>query len=813
MKKENEVEIVSFADVRRIFVESIRKKMLIPILGSGFSRGCSTPRGKVPSGDDYKRYMMDTIKSDSSLAPKDIKSLDSAPFSKVSAVYHETVSIEKQHDYLKTNFSHVSLDSTKQKFLSIPWPYVYTLNIDDAIENNSDFRFVVHSNRPVRDGVFDENQCVIKLHGDISEMIKYEDSISEIFDQSQYVLSIHKNASLLKKLTNDISFQNLLYIGCSLSDEIDFLFASENSITNTNVRFFCTIKNPTPLELIELGRYKITHCIVFDSFQEIYDLIYEAAQEAEKVSPSEIDHHRAYMFSRLTRDFEQNKSYLFYGKSLVNKDRSITLPYFFISRDVTDQIIENLQNFSVQFLLGGGCSGKTYVAMDVAFRVRDRDVFLFESKECIRDDALQILLNRGNCLVIADSKTLSIRQIEEIIRNKESIKERDVSFLIIENKSNQDLSGLIRLLELNEVIEHNAIPQIELPNRLNKREADDITKLLVTATLGVFSEKRSIADNIIRCSRKLIQKNRFDQIVPRFNNIRQIASLIALATENKIYSLRAVELDLFPAIFEQEHTAKPLIEMESSWSFEMTPSNSSPVKYVSNAEYWLVNQLCEFSKTVKNQGLIISAYRHIVSRLIEVYGKPDITYGEKYAPYKPYILFDNINHIFRSQGLVLIRKIYEDLNDCLSSDPNYMHQRAKCYIRSSHFEKEKEKALGFLEKAYRDASVSHSIFEKRYEETHNEKTLISIAHVQYTKAIALCHQAKILNYQDVAGNTQAVEILYDALLSPYNSYEFVKTDIFNYGNAVKALVTNLIAESSLVERNVYPLLSDLFSKI
>lgn len=44
--------------------------------------------------------------------------------------------------------------------------------------------------------------------------------------------------------------------------------------------------------------------------------------------------------------------------------------------------------------------------------------------------------------------------------------------------------------------------------------------------------------------------------------------------------------------------------------------------------------------------------------------------------YKKHILFDNINRIFsvnNSQGITLIRKIYESLNFLLSSDPNYMH--------------------------------------------------------------------------------------------------------------------------------------------
>lgn len=807
------MEITVFDNVREIMIESMRKKMLIPILGSGFTRKCDALRGKVPSGEDYRLHMIDTIKSNGNFTPEELDLLKSMPFSKISSVYHKEVSNEKQHNYLRDNFTHVLLDPVRKKLLSIPWPYVYTLNIDDAIERNSDFQFVVYSNREVQNSIFDEYKCVIKLHGDIAEMLGFKDSVSEIFDQNQYVASIYKNASLLSKLTHDISFQNLLYIGCSLADEIDLISVSTSSAANENVRFFCTTKAPSRLEQIELERYKITHCIVFDTYEDIYNLIYDAAQEAEKITPTETDHYRTYEFKSLNEEFATNKSYLFHGKSLINKDRSITLPYFFISRDVTDQLIENIHNHSLQFLLGGGCSGKTYIAIDFASRIRDRDVYVFESKESLSDAALQSLLERGNRLIIADSNTLNIRQIEKLIRSKDDLKKQNNSVLIVENKNNRDLAGLIKLLELNGIIEANSIPQINVSNKFNEQETHELNQRLIITNLGVFSENKTIADNIIECSHNLLQKNRFDRIVPHFSSDRQIACLIALATENKIYSSRAVELDLLPEIYEQERASKPLIEIESTWGFETSPSNNSPIKYVVSAEYWLYDQLCKFSKAKVSQDLIIKAYRHIILRLVEIYGKPNLKYGDKYAQYKSYILFDNINQIFRSQGLVLIRGIYENLNDLLSSDPNYMHQRAKCYIRSSRFETDILKKLKFLEKAYRDASVSHSVFEKRYEDTGNEKIQISIAHVKYTKALVLCHQTKLNHYQNVEDNTRAVETLYEVMFSPYNSYDFAKTDIYNYGNVVMSLIKTLILDNSLVDAKARVLLTDLYRDI
>ena len=135
--------------------------------------------------------------------------------------------------------------------------------------------------------------------------------------------------------------------------------------------------------------------------------------------------------------------------------------------------------------------------------------------------------------------------------------------------------------------------------------------------------------------------------------------------------------------------------------------------------------------------------------LIGQYGKPDLDYGDKNAYYKPYILFDEINQIFQFHGLALIREIYISLNDLLSTDPNYMHQRAKCYIRSADVASGDKEKMDFLENAYRDAVVSHDVFLKRYDYSKNEKINISVAHTEYT--IALTY-AKAKEYADIATN-------------------------------------------------------------
>ena len=95
--------------------------------------------------------------------------------------------------------------------MKINWPYIYTLNIDDCIEKNSAYKQVVSINRTVDENIYNEEKCVIKLHGDISQYITYSDE-KIIFSQDEYLSSLEENVSLLNRVKYDMKFSNIIYI-------------------------------------------------------------------------------------------------------------------------------------------------------------------------------------------------------------------------------------------------------------------------------------------------------------------------------------------------------------------------------------------------------------------------------------------------------------------------------------------------------------------------------------------------------------------------------------------------------------------------
>lgn len=789
---------VPYSEVKLEIQQQLKRAALVPVLGSGFTRGCTSREGKVPSGDDYKDYMIDQIMKKRGFDDSKRFDYEKKQFSEISTIYHAIIPKEEQRNYLRNNFTKVELSSDKKKFLDINWPYVYTLNTDDAIEKNSRYTTVVYSNRKLWDEIFMTEKCTIKLHGHIDDILVYEDSKCEIFDLPQYVQSLNDNRVLLDKLKHDYEFLNLIYIGCSLSNEIDLLSISSKAATNGN-RYYCTATQPDEDSLLMLSVYGITHCVIFDSYDAIYTELAVSAEEAEKIGKSDLDKYKTFEFTKLQDGFDTNKAYLFQGKTLINKERRVLLPSFFTSREITDELVTNIKSKGTQILVGSGCSGKTYVTIDLARRIVDRDVFVFQSRERINDDAFSSLLLRESCLIITDSKALSGQQIEAIIRSDLERVKRQNSFVIVENKSNRDLISLLSLLRMTDVIKKNELIPYELKNRLNAEKSKELNEKLVKSSFGIFSEGKSISDNIIDISARLIQKSQFDSIVPRMQTVKEIACLIVLATMEKIYSKDLVILNLEEEFVLQKKKAFPLIEDEGTWDFEISTGNNSPMKYVVNAKFWLYNQLDSLARTNSGREKIIKAYRYIVQKNIEHYGKPDLKCGERNAPYKEYILFDNINQIFAFQGNVLIRGIYETLNDLLSTDPNYLHQRAKCYIRSSYITSDFSKKQQWLIQAQRDASSSHKIFEERYIESKNEKVQISSAHALYTVALTLCHLVKLANNNDLKLNENAIENLYLALSSPYNSMEFINKDkAYNYDNVIGETIATFAADLSLI---------------
>ena len=133
-------------EIRDNLVTFFRAKNLIPIVGAGFSCGAIAYNGTVPTGSGYKQQMVTALSQNPEFTPEEKNNFKNESFSILCDYYEDDDNVlpNVRFDYLKSNFYKVDMhDDIRTLFFKIDWPYIYSLNIDDAIENISPYKRII----------------------------------------------------------------------------------------------------------------------------------------------------------------------------------------------------------------------------------------------------------------------------------------------------------------------------------------------------------------------------------------------------------------------------------------------------------------------------------------------------------------------------------------------------------------------------------------------------------------------------------------------------------------------------------------------
>lgn len=756
----------------------LRRKTLIPIFGAGLSCGAPTKSGKVPSGSEYRNYMISELKKEQ-LSEKEKDQLDSSSFSQVSDFYEDLIDESKRCSYLNQNFSGVALDETRKKALEVQWPYIYTLNIDDAIEKNSSYQYVILPNREFKENIFDDSKCVIKLHGDVSDILSYKDS-KKVFSSKEYAISILDNKTMLNKLRTDYHFSNIVFIGCSLDDEND-LKTLDNVIRDktdsySNIYYFTT-SQPNRLKESKLKSYGVTNIVVFDSHDNIYEFLSFLGAEAEKINDSELNNYRNIPVLKLQRNAKDNSEYFYYGKLLYNKKkRCLVHPFYFIERDVSHEILKNLNNSKINLVFGNRISGKTYLLTDLYSKIKDREVFYFDGRNKLNANSFCEILKMKDTIILLDVGVLERDQFETILVNANKINKNHTSFVICLNNNDSDAHGILKWkANENPAILEN-ICSYKLENKFLAQETKKINQLLPYINLPPFYKDKTIMDNLLAAETDTKVSGQFSSKCRlNISSCKELAFLIVLATKEKIYSSDLTKFDFENILGLCLNKYEPFIEYVESDSFETNISNLSSIKIVINSKFWLYRSLGIFALNRSNDNLIVDAYRYIIRKLIENSGNTNL---HKRKACREYILFDVINRIFLNEAkgqLSLIARIYEGLHSLLAEDYHYLHQFSKCRLKQGYQRSDNNSAKEqILEDGLALARISASMIDREQKESRNERLLISLAHVQYTIASFQSELCRIHGYKDEFEVKDTIESIIAALCSEYNKEDYLR---------------------------------------
>jgi len=793
------MDILKLDDIKEDLINYFRSKSILPIFGSGFSLGETAKNGTVPSGQVLREYMIEKLSHHKDFSSDEaISELKNKQFSEVASFFEDNdyVSISNRRRYYEDNFTDVKLSEEKKQILEIDWDYIYTLNIDDAIENNSSYKKTIISNRkPFRD-IFNDKR-VIKLHGDAYDFITYEDSSCKIFTRKDYALSIKTNSNLLSRLEHDLSEQNIIYIGCSLDDEFDLLTASNlPSKSDKKIRkIVFSLQKPNIFQKQKYKNFRITDVIILNSYEELYTGLYKIWIESKKIQKNELSQFCSLSISRLTQD-EDSSAYFYYGKSLLDiKNNHLTLPFYFIEREVVKYIENKLIDNNILLIEGSALSGKSYLLAALYEYEKKTKVYLFDSRNRIRASSFETLMKTENSILLFDIGSLERKQFDYILNSVAMLNKQNLKIIVLLSYDRSDMFGLVKLKIINKEIDSKCIETIGLERTFTHMETENINNLLPRVDIPVFFESKTILDNVISIHKKM-KKGKYHNVKLRIDNYKELVSLIILITKERISKLDQIRFGIemecsaiccrYPKIIEEIETI--LIEKDAS--------DLSNYKYILNAKLWLQNELINFACDESNHDTIIEAYQYIVQKILSL--NNGFLGGRE--TYREYILFDSINNIFDNgymDNLSLILNIYNKLDKDLASDYQFLHQYAKGLLMFSTKTNEQNKKRAILENARTKICIAESLVNKIMENKQINKedtyrNLITLFHMKFTESLILCDICELNNYADLDLIETIVSNLYEIFITMSIDISFMRGA--EKSSKISKFLSNIVGE-------------------
>lgn len=721
----------------------------VPIIGSGFTAGEQARRGIVPNGKQWMSIMVSQIVKVTDKERPDEEELKNLNFQDLSDIYfrENIVPLEIIKSTIDDLFTFVDISSEASKaFLSCDWPYIYTLNIDDAIERYIDVIKVLPYREFLR---FKDRRYVYKLHGDAEDALSApnRDRLQVIFGRADYIKSLNKNEPLISKLTNDFVEKNIIFIGCSLTDEIDISYAlagAENSRGSGAARVFVTSSEHLDfITKMKLKGYGVTDVVVVDDYPNFYSFVSDSIH-AEAAQHSVLEEFK-FDDSQLEYSKKQQLRYLTQNKW----DKNTNPVIFTIQRDLEVKL-KNEIGSPIIAIWGRRFSGKTTLLYNLLSSDRSKERFLVKTTSKLTDTSFNQLLNKKNSIIGIDTHAVNSAQIRLLLSKSDSIKENNTTILLALGKNEWNLVS-------------NELVPFEISSKFSISEVAKINAKIASLGLPAW-DYRSILDNIFSIGDSAIYATEVGEALTlsvQVNNAcgrgenSKIAEfdficLYYLAIFERCYSktLRTI-LKKFGVTYlndsyidELPKKWAPLVENDIT-DTETHRVTSSRKVLVGNSFAWIQHALRVLSNKLGKE-----KSAELISRLYE-----SIRNEEENA--HELILFDSLNSIYESSrtghddvGARIILSVYEKLSTSRSGEPDYWIQRAKAFYYLSTKEAELRTAIEYCSK----------VLDPRMQPTDR-----NIINAKLTKANLLGKLCMVTKYEQDSDLILAVSVYADVI--------------------------------------------------
>lgn len=544
----------------------------------------------------------------------------------------------------------------------MPWPYIYTLNVDDGIERTGFYTPVLpYQNAKVPNTSM---KLVYKLHGDAVHEVLYKERKNIIFSVNQYIESLtsSENKTIFNAISGDYTQKNLLFIGCSLANEPDLKYVysyTEEDISPNMLRCVIRTKRLDVDEELDLEEYGINTVILVSNYELFYR---DFVREYESLAAQDLGLHYQFTNPKTVVIDQKDKSLnikYFSGENIFDSEKNV---FYKSNLQVLRKCVEDIETYLSRsnsiIIRGRRFSGKTFLLSVLAERYKKYTVLYFPSEFMIDEDVLQTILeNTTNAILLFDSNSLS-GYAYQLVAHSENLLDRNKNKLVIAiNSHDTYLSDTLHA-------ETIFLPPVLVEDELRSMKP-------VCDKYGLI--QRKVSESNIDYLKKLNDRQKIDFLIfnklPKKFSRQELVLLMLLCIKDKVYfsDIRALDIR-FRDVDDFVNRMQGVVERIPTSKGEKTCHASE--KLVHNSKYYLLSLMKDFSEAE-----IIGAVTYIVSKLAR-----DKTRKRLYIET---VLFDTLNQLFgHTQGAgKLILDIYEALDPYLNQDMDYWLQRAKSIYR------------------------------------------------------------------------------------------------------------------------------------
>lgn len=795
----------------RICENLMQKGRLVPCIGAGFSKGIVTALGKIPSSGELKEKIIELLqRHDQETTDEDFKEIGNS-FNDLAEYFWGRISknIQLKTEFMtfcRTAFRNAQdIPIAKKAFLNSGWNSIFSLNYDDVIEKCIPDICKVLPYERQNDAFLLTQKCLYKLHGDIEKFLITGDPKYFVMGKLLYVEMIRdeQNKAMLSKIKTFSLSKSLLYIGCSLKDELDLLYASEIGINNIfkeidTIHQAHIYMHYSPGEQLltsqeqRLRSYGITYLVFMHSeedYNDFYNEINNIRKKIKSVSPKELDCYTGIWLDH--QDNPERNIDLLFNNGLAFRDFStkkrIEMPLFFIKRTIAQNIIEEISadTKNIFIIYGRFFSGKTLCLINILNDICDLKCFYFPSFCRLSDESIiDICTKYSHSVFLFDYNSISRNQIHILLNDNIDKIIHNKVFIILATMP-ADARYYYDYAIRNTFNHKDRVVIRELKNKFDGVESLEFNRRIGPLSLMEYKNNQSLLDYLLKESENHIRTaNNNDFHVPiniiGNNEIDKLKAMIMLATEDVLSANKALDFGINDVLCDIENSSKistidehgnqhlrgSLVERD----YDLPSGTQGPgFVFVHNSKIWILLALKQYVSSVGSYDDICKAYSEIVSVFYACERSLGRGADRYYLAARQYYMFDIIQSIFINDDggwLSLVEKIYSKLTEILCDSFQFLHQKAKCELRIARARFYTSPRF-YLTKAV--SNISRAIdLAKNGKDKYPDRE-IALAHMYFTQALIFINCSLKINEKTI----EAINLLHKLLFSiDFKQYNF-----------------------------------------